>query len=176
MLRVDIILSVGQIFFAALIATIPPIYPNHSLYTRRAVQGIEKVTEISEEGDGYKVGWIEQDEKGFKQLRQAIDSYRPFNGDTRKFGILWVETRQDLNNFLDSYYGSSVEPNYALFVEYADGRREPVICHPFDPHQTRRLTELREWISTEATGRGNYLTAGLAVIWTALAIASAVFF
>ena len=87
-----------------------------------------------------------------------------------------MESRQDLNEFLDSYYGSSIQPNYAFFVEYKDGRREPIICPPFDPHQTQRLTELREWMRSTATTRSNYYTAGLAIIWTAIAIATVVLF
>lgn len=176
MVNTEVVLSVGQIIFAAMIAIIPPLYPNYSLYTRRALTGIKNMNELNDEDDGHKVGWVKSGENGFKQLNQAIDLNRPLDGEVRKFGMLWVETRQDLNNYLDSYYGSSVQPNQALFVEYTDGRREPVICHPFDPHQTRRLTELREWIRSTATVRSNYLTAALAVIWTAIAVSSTLLF
>ena len=176
MATVELTFRIGQVIFAALVATIPPLYPNHSLYTRYAFSGIEKLREPDENKKEYSIAWIEQGEKGFKQLYQAIDSHKPFDGDVNRFGLLYVESRQELNDFLDSYYGASLDPNFAFFVEYADGRKEPLICHPFDPNQTQRLTELREWIRNRATVRGNYLTAGLAVIWTAIAIATTVLF
>lgn len=176
MVDIETGLKLGQIIFAALIATIPPLYPKHSLFTRRAFGGIGRMRESNEKGDGYEVGWIERGQKGFDPICQAIDLYRPIDGRVNRVGMLWVETRQDLNDYLDSYYGSSVQPNFALFVEYTDGRRKPIICHPFEPHRTQRLSELKEWIRTTATVRSNYLTAGLAVIWTAIAIATTVLF
>jgi hypothetical protein len=173
---VELAFRLGQVAFAALIATIPPLYPNHSLYTRFAFEGIEKLYEIDEESEEYSVGWVEDGERGFHQLHQAIDSHRPLKQDAERFGLLYVESRQQLNDYLDSYYGASVDPNFAFFVEYADGSREPLICHPFDPNQTRRLTELREWIRNKSTIRSNYLTAMLAIFWTAIAIATTVVF
>ena len=76
----------GQIIFAALIATVPPLYPNHSLYTRHALKGIEKMREVREKADGYEIGWIEKGEKEFGPLHQAVDSYRPIDGRVQKLG------------------------------------------------------------------------------------------
>lgn len=168
------IIRVGQIIFAALVAIVPPFYPTHSIYSRRALHGIECLWETRKEWEDGElgIGWIERGEKGFSQLLGAI-LHEKGEAPRRvsRIGLVYGG-QSELEEFIGFSPGTWVGNNAVMFAEYKNGDRTPIIFHPFDPNTTLNLTELERWVRSNANRRANYWAGGLAVIWSSLALAS----
>lgn len=174
-IEIALLLQIGQITFAALVAVVPPFYPRKSLFVLRAKKGIDRLREPREgrKDEEMSMGWIDRGEKEFKPLLHGIKHRYPLQKQVERIGLAYGDPNS-LSDYIDFDTGACVGNNAVLYVEYEDEEREAIIYHPFDPKHTLRLSELSRWVQNVATYRSNYFAAGLAIVWTALAIASTI--
>lgn len=188
MMNLDLLLQVCQVIGAAIVAVIPPFYPKISWYKSRATEAGDRLGDRRDikvdplhPDSPLLISWVDEVEQGFDQLIEAIESHRTWNGDAKRIGFAMVKGEDStvLKSFMDwPESGDMAAPNAVLYLEYIqeDGERirDPLVFHPFDPDQTMQHNELVQWIQRRTEQRSHWWTAGLAVSWSALAIASAV--
>lgn len=155
MTDVDLLLRVGQIIMAVVVAAAPPFYPQWSRYRPKADKGIERLTTHRDcESDRR---WVEKGDTGFEQLVQAIDYGKTVPGE--------------IDRVITGHYGSintatvgsaMVQNRTVLHVEYADKEDSDMLT----------LAELQRKVESYTTHRSHRWTTGLAVLWSAVAVAS----
>lgn len=176
----DLLLRIGQVLMAAVVAAVPPLYPKWSLYGRRSWAGVKALQEVRDEeveGDDDELTiqryWLERGETGFSEVANAIQQNNVLSGKLERIGL---EHRKGPGIAIS---GSAVTATFnegaEFYVEYADQEEAEVLRErSLEIGDLLRLKDLERWVERAIENRTRNLTAGLAVLWAALAVASAI--
>jgi hypothetical protein len=159
------------ISLTAAIALFPFLYPRYSPYRRRANGGIETLREAVGSMGNYRIGWIEDHERGFEQLEQAIDENYTLSGEIKRIGLIDGD-RASINRVVGTDIQATLVPNAVAYVTYDDAQSSSEIIefHPFDPQMTLRLRDLNRWVNTTAQRRSQTWTTLLVFTWVMVSI------
>lgn len=166
------VLQIIQILLAAIIALIPILYPRISLYRRQASVGLSKLENPVYAMGDITMAVLERGEPGFSAINRAITNHYPLSGEVNRIRVA-LGTSDKLESKLDLDLGPMLGKNSVVYVEYSnttERKYDIVTFHPFDPLQTLKLTELRQWIRNTAVSRSHYATMITAIIWTVISI------
>lgn len=147
------------------IALTPWLYPNYSLFIRRAITGIETLQTSRVTEEGIDAGYIEIGEKGFSEVQKAVRVVYGHYGNIERIWFVWGSP-PDIAEFadLDGNLGGFGD-NGLVYAEGSGGETRRLRYRPGSPQQTRRLEDLRAGSAHLAQQRGQKLTGGLAIIW-----------
>lgn len=177
-------LSALNIFFALLVAIVPLFYPGY--YSKQVERGIEtlKNSPISVvplgSGDTIQYTSLTKNDPGFKQISKVIEKEggkynRWFSGISGKIDEIRYYRGSTQN--LSSYFGDSsmehgLSTNFLLSVRYANGDEDVVFYNQWQPKTGMNHADLRSRVSTLSERHSRIATSGLAVLWTAVAVAN----
>lgn len=114
---------------------------------------------------------IQYDERGFDQLKQAIEPHVYLKNDIRSFHLFWGDITEVVEPLcLELPSGTMTVPNALLTAQYVDGTYEQVLFHPHDPERTVKFSEILNWAREIATIRSNYVTITLVFLWIIVAL------
>lgn len=137
--EIHFILRLVQVCLAALIATIPPLSSRILPYIRKAKKGYKKLSQIRREEGDLKIGWLEKEEKGFKEILKSLKKHYPVKEKNKVNKVCLAEGKpSDFKSIFDrDFYGAF--PNTVLFLEYEGGRDPELISfHGYDPERPRK--------------------------------------
>jgi hypothetical protein len=119
----------------------------------------------------YRIGWIEDHERGFEQLEQAIDENYTLSGEIKRIGLIDGD-RASINRVVGTDIQATLVPNAVAYVTYDDAQSSSEIIefHPFDPQMTLRLRDLNRWVNTTAQRRSQTWTTLLVFTWVMVSI------
>jgi len=161
----EMALRAVAVLFSVSIALTPWLYPNYSLFIRRAMMGIETIQTARVTEEGIEAGYIEIGEKGFSEVQKAAKTVYGHHGDIERIWLVWGSP-PDIAEFadLDGTLGGFGD-NGIVYAETPSGETRRLRYRPGSPQQTRRLEDLRAASAHLAQQRAQKLTGGLAVIW-----------
>lgn len=167
---IEFILRLSAILLTIQIALTPWLYPKYSLYTRRAASGIETLRTPRITEDSIEAGYIENGEKGFRQVKKAATQVYGFLGDVDRICFAWGSP-PSIADFagLDETLGGFGD-NGLVYAKTPDGETIRLRYRPGGPQQTRRLVELHAGVAMIAHQRAQKLTGGLVVCWGTVAL------
>lgn len=184
--RIGPSLGILNIFFALLVAIIPVLYPGY--YSRQAEKGIAILDNwsvctaipVGNSGDMVYHTTLGEDQDGFNEIVEAIKKRakkrsRWYSGRPDEIcGVRYYKgnTSDFASYFQDSSMKHGISTNYALSVQYDNGDEEVVFFNQWQPRAGLRHRELRSSITAISERRSQIATSGLAVIWTAVAVAN----
>ena len=161
----EIALRIAAVLLSVFVALTPWLYPNYSLFVRRATNAIETLQTPRVTKENVEAGYIERGEKGFSEAQKAARTVYGYFGDIERIWLVWGPL-PDIADFADldgSLYGFG--DNGLVYVEDSSGETIRLRYRPGSPQQTRRLEDLRAGFAHLAQQRAQKLTGGLAIIW-----------
>lgn len=161
----ELVLRITAIVLSVSIALTPWLYPNHSLFVRRALAGIGTIKTPRVTEGNIEAGYIECGEKGFSQVKKAAEVAYGLHGNAECIWLVWgsplkIADFADLNHDLGGF-----GDNGLVYVELSDGQTMQLRYRPGSPQQTRRLEDLHAGVAYVAQQRGQKLTGCLAILW-----------
>lgn len=161
----EIVLRAVAVLLSVSIALTPWLYPNYSLFVRRAVTAIETLQTPRVREENIEAGYIERGEKGFSSIQNAVKVVYGYYGDIERIWLVWGPP-PDIADFadLDGSLGGFGD-NGLVYAENRSGQTVRLRYRPGSPQQTRRLEDLHAGFAHLAQQRSYKLTGGLAVIW-----------
>jgi hypothetical protein len=159
------------VLLSVLIALTPWLYPNYSLFVRRAITAIETLQTPRITEENIEAGYIERGEKGFSEIQKAAGVVYGYYGEIERIWLVWGSP-PDIANFadLDGTLGGFGD-NGLVYAEQPSGQTVRLRYRPGSPQQTRRLEDLRAGAAHLAQQRSQKLTGGLAVVWATIMMA-----
>ncbi|WP_339105948.1 hypothetical protein [Haloterrigena salinisoli] len=196
------VIQIFNVFFALLVTLIPLFYPSYySKQAEKGIDELDNLKEIEELtdlhkdnrsielvsslNDGHNGGnitycSISERDDGFKQIseaiqKEAVERSQWLTGVSDEIEEIryYKGTPEYFASYFEEYsmqYG--IATNYLLSVRYENGDEEPVFYNQWQPRAGLDHVQLRSSIAAISQKRSQTATSILAVIWTALAVAS----
>ena len=169
MVRFDTILRIATVVVSLSVVSAPILYPRYSLFTRHAEQAVATLREVRTQTDDIRLGYVEKNEKGFKQLSEVIELVFGFEGRAERI-CLAVGRPKDLGEFTGFGMEYGIGDNGVLYAETENGNPELLRWEPWSPTTTLELEKLQRGIQLRARERSHFITITLAVLWTTISI------
>jgi hypothetical protein len=167
----ELILRIVAVLLSVSIALTPWLYPNYSLFNRRAITAIETLQTPRVTEDDIEAGYIERGEKGFSELQKVAQVVFGYYENIERIWFAWGSP-PDIADFadLDGNFGGFGD-NGIIYAEDSSGQTVRLRYRPGSPQKTRRLEDLYAGAVHLAQQRAQKLTGGLAIIWATIMMA-----
>jgi hypothetical protein len=163
------VLRISTVLVSLAVVSTPIIYPKYSLYVRRAKVGLNKLNEVRVEQDDVRHSYIEQGQKGFDELSEAIELIFGSVGDMERI-CFTVGEPPELGDFTGLGMENGFSDNGVLYADTKNGDRELLRWEPWSPRTTLEMEKLQRGIVLRARERSHFVTIALAVLWATLSI------
>lgn len=175
MLPMDVgtLLRISTVLVSLGVVSAPILYPRYSLFTRRALNGVQQLQQIREEHGDVRLAYVEDGDKGFKQLVEVAELMFSYNGDAQRL-CLAIGSPKELGNFTGFGMEYGIGDNGVLYIEESNGEKELLRWEAWSPTTTLELEKLSRGIRLRAQERSHTITVVLAVLWATLSIVTVV--
>ncbi|WP_143420922.1 hypothetical protein [Halorubrum halodurans] len=167
------IFRISTVLISLAVVLAPILYPKYSLYTNRATTGLQRLDNVRVKRDGVRFAYIEQGEKGFSELLEAICVVFGDIAGVERICFA-IGSPPDLGEFTGLGMEYGIGDNGVLYVEKEDGSRELLRWEPWSPITSLEKEKLERGITLRAQERSHFITMALAVLWTTLSIVTVI--
>lgn len=173
MVDLQTLLRISTVIVSLGVVSAPILYPRHSLFTRRAEEGIGQLREVREEHDDIQLTYVKQGEAGFQELVEAAEVVFGYSGNPERL-CLAVGGPSELGKFTGFGMEYGIGANGVLYVEEEENDKELLRWEAWSPTSTLELEKLSRGIQLRARERSHTITVVLAVFWATLSIVTVI--
>lgn len=171
-MEIQIGLRISTVIVSFAVVSLPILYPQHSLFTRQATQGVKRLQNVREEYGDVRLTYLEKGDTGFKELVEVAELVFGFSGDAERL-CLAVGSPKDLGDFTGFGMEYGIGDNGVLYIEEED-EKELLRWEAWSPTSTLELEKLSRGIELRARERSHTITVTLAVLWATLSIVTVI--
>jgi hypothetical protein len=167
-MELQTVLRISTVIVSFAVVSSPILYPQHSIFTRQAIEGVNRLHEVREEHDEVRLTYLEKGDTGFKELVEVVELVFGYSGEAERL-CLAVGSPKHLGEFTGFGMEYGVGDNGVLYIEEQSGK-ELLRWEAWSPTSTLELEKLSRGIELRARERSHTITVVLAVLWATLSI------
>ncbi|MCO8266648.1 hypothetical protein NKF06_08625 [Haloferax sp. AB510] len=152
-----------------IVASAPILYPDYSLFTRRARDGVDRLAHIRERHDDVKLGYLDRDDDEFKEVVEVIELIFSYDGEPERI-CMAVGPVSSLGEFTGFGMQYGISENGVLYVVEKSGDQELLQWQPWSPSSTLQMQRLSRGVKQRAQERSHTITVVSAVLWATISI------
>lgn len=168
-LEINTLLRISTVLVSLAVVSAPIFYPRYSIFSKRALVGVQQLQQVREEHDEIRLAYLEKGENGFKQLVEVAELIFNYNGDAKRL-CLAIGSPSELGEFTGFGMEYGIGDNGVLYIEEGNGEKELLQWEAWSPSSTLELESLVQGIRLRAQERSHTITMILAVLWATLSI------